>query len=637
VTGAGRPAFLVSVFGFLVTTAVIAGAGALFVFGFAFERGGGARPGRWLTLLAVASIGAAIIVASRVEPTESSSRRNLSVGIAGAGLVTTAAFAVRALLDTSGVAPSDIAGFVAGIGVVVAAPWLASRVEGGHLLSRFASVAPGESPPSVAASGRASVGRGMSVKEWAVVGFGLMVLIAALAYVLPAGTLGHDESVYALKARSWLLGTPATGFRAYRPVGMPVVGWLVLVVSDSEVALRIAATAIAVGAMITMWAIGRAMLGQIAAVVGTATFFVSESFLRRATEFLNDLASAGLLLVTIFFIWLHFERHPDRWWLLAAAPAAAAAYYVRYGSLFGLVVIAVVGGAVWFRRLAASWRQLVATVGLLIALLIPHFWYSQSLTGSLLGVFRAAQAHAAGAGGFGLDDYLRFFPERLAGTFGAVVMVAGFVYTIMLAIPARTDPKHRSAARTASFLTLTAVAMTVLLGLFTHGEPRFVFLPLMALLLVGGQAVAAALSKMSGVTRRIAIAGLIVVVGYALVTGAGAMHNRLERISASRSVIGDTGELVRADAGTGSCTVQSAYVPQVTWYSRCATYLFDDQGPPGDHAYLVLFTDSDRQPTTAQLEIILGDTNGEPIQVVPDAGGVYGDGIVYELAVTSAP
>jgi MFS family permease len=443
--------------------------------------------------------------------------------------------------------------------------------------------------------------------------------------------------VYAVKARSWLVATPATGFSVYRPVGMPLVGWLVLHVSETEVALRIAATAIAVGAMITMWAIGRAMLGPVAAVVGTAIFIASESYLRRATEFLNDLASAGLLLVTIFFIWLHFERHPDRWWLLAAAPAAAAAYYMRYGSLFGLIVVAVVGGAIWFRRLAASWRQIAATVGLLIALLIPHFWYSQQLTGSALGVFWAARAHAAGVGGFGLDDYLRFFPERLAGTVGAVVMVSGVVYTIMLVIAARKDHRHRSAARTAAFLTLTAVAMTVLLGLFTHGEPRFIFLPLMALLLVGGQAVAVALSRISDLSRRIAVAGLIVVVGYALVTGAGAMHNRLGRISASRSVIADTGELVRANAGTNSCTVQSAYVPQVTWYSRCATYLFDDQGPPGDHAYLVVFADSDRQPTTAQLESILGDTNDEPIQVVRDAGGVYGDGYVYELAVTSAP
>jgi hypothetical protein len=108
-------------------------------------------------------------------------------------------------------------------------------------------------------------------------------------------------------------------------------------------------------------------------------------------------------------------------------------------------------------------------------------------------------------------------------------------------------------------------------------------------------------------------------------------------ITARRSVVAETAELVHTDAGTDSCTVQSAYVPQVTWYSRCATYGFGYDGPPGDHAYLVVFADSDRQPTTAQLESILGDTNDEPIQVVPDAGGVYGDGIVYELVVAPTP
>ena len=98
---------------------------------------------------------------------------------------------------------------------------------------------------------------------------------------------------------------------------------------------------------------------------------------------------------------------------------------------------------------------------------------------------------------------------------------------------------------------------------------------------------AVALSRMSDLSRRIAIAGLIVVVGYALVTGAGEMRNRMGAITARRSVVAETAELVHTDAGTDSCTVQSAYIPQVTWYSRCATYLFDDQGPPGDNAYLV--------------------------------------------------
>lgn len=52
----------------------------------------------------------------------------------------------------------------------------------------------------------------------------------------------------------------------------------------------------------------------------------------------------------------------------------------------------------------------------------------------------------------------------------------------MLLTAARGDPRYGSAARTAVFLTVTAVAMTLLLGRFTHGEPRFLFMPMMALL-----------------------------------------------------------------------------------------------------------------------------------------------------------
>ena len=158
------------------------------------------------------------------------------------------------------------------------------------------------------------------------------------------------------------------------------------------------------------------MLSPVAALLGPAAFVVSESFLRRATEFLNDLTSAGLLLVVMFFVWFHFERYPNRWWLLAVAPAASAAYYLRYGTTLGLVVIAVVAGAIWFRRLAESRRQLMATAALLVALFIPHFWYSQRLTGSFLGVFRAART-AVGGGGGGLADYAEWFPEHLAGEY----------------------------------------------------------------------------------------------------------------------------------------------------------------------------------------------------------------------------
>jgi len=623
VSEANRHDLLVGAFGFLLTVGALAGAGAILIFALALSRGGGAVPGRWLVLLMVACFGVAVIVASLRSMKKASARRSLTVGIAGAGIVITAASAVRTLRDIGGVGTVDLLTLFAGVTVVVASPWVAALAERWHLIDRFAAI--GVRAAETAPDKPDTIG----ATEWVAVLIGLVLLIGALAYVLPTGTLGHDESVYATQARFWLDGSPNTGVGVYRPVGMPMVAWGVLQFSESEVALRVVATLIGLGAVATMWAIGRIMLGSAAALLGTATFAVSESYLRRANEFLNDLAAAGLLLATLFAIWLHFERRPGRWWLLTAAPIAAAAYYMRYGSAFGLVVIAVVGGAIWWRSLRDSWRQIAATAGILGMLLLPHLWYSQRLTGSPLGVIRASRDHAGGSGGLGLDDYVEWFPEVLTGTFGAILIVAGIVYTILLAIEARRDARLGAAARTSGFLTLSAVGMTILLGLFTHGEPRFIFMPMMALLLVGGRAAAVLLEQMPGRSRQAGIAALVLLLGYALVSGAGQMHNRMERVTTSRDVVAESSELVRHDAGAGSCTVYAAQVPQVTWYSACATYKFGEEGPIADANYLVVFAEA-RQPTKAQLEALLAGTSNL-LAVVPDDGGPYGDGHVFDL------
>jgi hypothetical protein len=622
-------------FAFLLTIGLTAGAAALAGFANALLRGGGAAAPRWLTLVAVAGLGGALVVSSFID---TGVIGRAGAGMAAAGIVTAIAVAIRWLAG-GGAGPLEIAVLAVGVGVALAAPWLATRGLANPIFKSFSALSAGVERDLAAADvttesapGAPPVGKG----ELILVVLGVVALFATLAYVLPDGPLGHDESVYALKARSWLEGTPTTGFGTYRPLGMPMVGLVVLQVSDSEVAFRTAAALLGAGTVIAMWAIGRTMLGPVAALIGTATFIVSESYLRRATEFLNDVVSAGLLLAVLFFVWLQFERYPNRWWLLVAAPAAAAAYYVRYGTALGLAVIAVIAGAIWFRRLADSWRQIGATAGLFLALLLPHFWYSQQLTGSVSGVLSAART-AVGGGGGGLADYAEWFPEHLAGTFGAIVMVAGIVYTVMVALLARRDPRLASAARTAGFLTITALLLTFLLGLFTHGEPRFVYLPLMALLLVGGQAVAVLLRRLAATPQRVAAGVLIAVAAYALATGGGSMANRMDAITESRDVLAETGAVVHDEAGGATCTLRAAYIPQLTWYSVCATFGYGYTGPAGNTAYLTLFEDSDRQPTPAQLDDLLADTNGVPITVVPDDDHVFGDGYVYEFIDELAP
>jgi hypothetical protein len=143
--------------------------------------------------------------------------------------------------------------------------------------------------------------------------------------------------------------------------------------------------------------------------------------------------------------------------------------------------------------------------------------------------------------------------------------------------------------------------------------------------------VAVLLRRLAETPRRVAAGVLIAVAAYALATGGGAMANRMDAITGSRDVLAETGAVVHDDAGGESCTVQAAYIPQITWYSVCATFGFGYAGPLGDAAYLTLFEDSDRQPTNDQLNSLLAETSDTPITVVPDDDDVFGDGYVYEL------
>ncbi|MGI9528463.1 MAG: glycosyltransferase family 39 protein, partial [Acidimicrobiia bacterium] len=171
-----------------------------------------------------------------------------------------------------------------------------------------------------------------SVAELAVA-LGLTAILAVTyLMILSNGPLGNDEATYAVKARSWLEGTPSTGFYIYRPVGMPAIGWMVLQVSDSEVAFRLVGVAAAVATLGGMWGVGRRLFSPAAGLLAAAAIGSATSWLRRVPEFLNDIITTGLLLWIMFVIWRHFEDpEQPRWRVTLAAPLAAAAFYLRYG------------------------------------------------------------------------------------------------------------------------------------------------------------------------------------------------------------------------------------------------------------------------------------------------------------------
>lgn len=216
-------------------------------------------------------------------------------------------------------------------------------------------------------------------------------------------------------------------------------------------------------------------------------------FLRRLPEFLNDIGSTGLLLVVVYLL-TRAQEHPGSRALLALPPFVLAAFYLRYGvagNLAAIVLAALLayGARAWLAR----GRQLAVAGAVILAGLVPHFVHAIQVTGSPLGlVFWATSQAERQFVGDGLLYYLAIFPYRLAGDLGGVVMAAGVVAAYAAVRRLRRAGEPGPDTRRWAFLGLTSVLVFVLLGVATDGEPRFVYLPVVLLTVLGVQALARA-------------------------------------------------------------------------------------------------------------------------------------------------
>ena len=261
---------------------------------------------------------------------------------------------------------------------------------------------------------------------------GTVALWAAVQHTVPS--LGHDEAVYATKARSWLTGAPAAQWGVYRPVGLPALGWVALALRNDVGSLRLLALGLAVTTLAITYLVAARLTTPRRAALVVLVVVGGWGFLRRLPEFHNDIATAGLL-VAIAFLMLRSRQRPGSYLLVAAAAVAVAAFYVRYGVLSGLAALVVAGLVAWGPRAwLSAWRQVVAAAGLFAAGLVPHLVHSSEVEGSPAAVLLAAGdvAHRAYVGD-GLVYYALVFPFRIAGDLGGVVMAAGLIAAALAA------------------------------------------------------------------------------------------------------------------------------------------------------------------------------------------------------------
>jgi hypothetical protein len=437
---------------------------------------------------------------------------------------------------------------------------------------------------------------------------GAVYILIVLAAVRRGAPLGWDESVYTLRARDFATGAdPRQYWDAFRAPGLP---WLIHLLwwEGREATLgRLVASGFGLGLVATTWALTRHLFGRRAALLAAAGVAVTPPLVLAATQVWPDVPGACLGLAAIALFTLATGGDRPSWWMLAAVPAMGAATYLRFGAPLPMV-IGLLGIAWWRRR--SLWRfpwPAVATAlggaAAVVAVLKVPF-----LTGSG-GAPLTAIASFPRSVGEGFGDYLGM-AHQVIGPAAVILAFAG----LLAAFAWAGTSLDRGALWT---VTLIGFATGVLLAVVLHGEVRYLA-PAFPWLWVAG---APGLERLGGLLpgrwRILVAAG----VSLALVAGVvGAALERNRDASAAYRTTRRAAEEITALAAGSPCTVVTSRVPQVLWYSGCATAAFDRDEvrfpePPGRTVFMLLVGGFPRQPEGDLLEAYR-EAAGDPVTVV---------------------
>ncbi|MEX1134449.1 MAG: hypothetical protein WED83_06370 [Acidimicrobiia bacterium] len=468
--------------------------------------------------------------------------------------------------------------------------------------------------------------------------FGVASLIIILWVLVPlivdGGPLGHDESAYALKARSWLSGTPDSGWGPHRGLGLSWYAYPVLQAGGAEAGLRIFGLLGTLGLALAVWRLGSLSSGATVGAVSALVLIASPSLLRRGTEFLSDIPSAALLVSVAAILWKQLEiRGQASLRLLWIAPIALAAFYIRYQSILSLGLILVVAVGIWWKELRANlapviWLGVVGFLGL-----IPHFMFASHLTGKPWGIITGTSDAVRAYVGEGLVDYILLSPWALAGYVGIPLVILAFWWCANVW---KRGDKH---SRLARLIFIPALVQIFVLGVLSHGEPRFIFFPI-SLITIAGVHGGVHLSRKLRPEKKHAFvsAGLLLLFG-GIAASTGTVRGSVLGRSLNNESVMVASEMVEDFSNNASCDVLTSYLPQVTFYSECETHAFPSGASAiqlmdtltGDKRFMILVEDGKRQPTEEVIAEIRESSVEDPVKVEVERA----DAEIYRFAPRS--
>jgi Dolichyl-phosphate-mannose-protein mannosyltransferase len=513
---------------------------------------------------------------------------------------------------------------------------------------------------------------------------GALVLTAVIWAILQRAEpfLGHDESVYAGKARSLVTGAPAVGWAIYRPLGLPSLGFAALRpgLGHDTVVLRVIGLLLALGTLLVVYGVGARVTTPRRAAVAVLVVISGATFLRRMPEFLDDIPSAGGLLLTAYLV-LRSRRPGGRWALPAAGATGAVSVLVRYGASAGILAIAVAAVLVWGPRVwLRAWREVLGAAAVLTIGLTPIMLISRQETGSLIGfLLRAHDVSHQDYLGDGLVYYVRSYPAKLAGALGAVVITVALVALardarrlLRRCAPDRADSDRADSDRADSdradvaqagarirervFLGAASAGELVLLGLVAHGESRFALFTVLTLVVLGVDALAEAAGRRATYVLAATVAIALLLTGVTTVLVFRQMQGATAQVRAVASVASrlssDVAPAVasrtpvtsgaRVSSGTpavhgASCLLVTRLPYEAAWAGDCDAVDPDALGvlPADATVYVITFPSVPGWSGLARARTVAPQRSWTLVPVRDD--GVLGDAVVAVSVPAASP
>jgi len=447
--------------------------------------------------------------------------------------------------------------------------------------------------------------------EWICLAAALVAYFSfCLLIVYQGAPLGHDEALYATRAREFLNGQPQSSwFSGNRAPGLSLLLTLAWVGNGTEPYLRLVVAGTGALLICITWLMGRLMLGRLVALFAAWGTALTPILLVAATQVWPDVPGAAASMAGLYFYALGLTKSRFRWWLVVAVVFfLGAATVIRFGAPIPSA-IGLIGLTLWKWPREPERRLRVAVVALAGILVVGVILFTSVVTGGQIPGRTISVGSSTNPALEGFADYWALRSRLAAGA--AAVGLVGVVIALVGSI------FDRDLWRRIRWPFSIAVATFVVMAAVVHGEARYLSPVYPWFWLVAGAGLVAAVTRLpKGTTIPVAsvLALGLVLVTPSLSDDAQLFNEGYTTIkTAARSL--DTGEL---------CGVFTSYTPQVEWYSGCEAQVIDRNRlvvdspnlPQGRH-YLFLVEQGKRQPDGELLNEYLNETTREPREFGP--------------------